>query len=89
MHQLIAAHAGCKCCTTDSAGMCGSAHVVSLLSTVIISMETAYSGELEICISYFLSILPVMMQLTCEYMEGSLFLNSMVICKLCDIFCYC
>lgn len=62
-----------------------SAHVVSLLSAIIIPMENAYSGRLEICI-YFLSILPVMMQLNCEYMEGSLFVNSMVISKLCDIF---
>lgn len=66
--------------------VCGSAHVVSLLSAITISMENAYSGKLEICILYFLSKLPVMMRLNCEYMVRSLFLNSMVISKLCDIF---
>jgi hypothetical protein len=66
--------------------VCGSVHVVCLLSAIIISMENAYAGKLEICSSYFLSILPVMMRLNCEYKERSLFLNSMVISKLCDIF---
>jgi hypothetical protein len=51
--------------------VCGSAHVVSLLSAIIISMENTYAGKIEIWISYFLSILPVMMWLNCEYMERS------------------